>query len=326
MDVTWLPLFWACLIAFAVFVYVVLDGYDLGIGILFGTTRNEAYRDAMVNAISPFWDGNEVWLVLIGASLFGAFPTVYAIFLSAFYLPIALMLLALIFRGVSIEFRYHAKQMRRLWDSGFFLGSLIASFVQGAAIGRMVQELPVAGGQYAGSAFAWLTPFSVLCGAGLAIGYALLGAAWLVLKTDGALRDWAYRRLGWLLTGVLVILLIVTVIALTSHQQVRDRWLTDLWLTIFPLIILLSSLGLWLGVRQQRDRVPYAMAVLIFLAAFLSLALSFWPYMIPFSITIGAAAAPVQSLRFLFYGAGIIVFPIVLIYTGAVYWILKGKV
>ncbi|MGD0209779.1 MAG: cytochrome d ubiquinol oxidase subunit II [Desulfomonilia bacterium] len=326
MDVTWLPLFWACLIAFAVFVYVVLDGYDLGVGILFGTTRNEAYRDAMVNAVSPFWDGNEVWLVLVGASLFGAFPMVYAIFLPAFYLPIALMLLALIFRGVSIEFRYHAKQMRRLWDLGFFLGSLITSFVQGAAIGRMVQELPVVDGQYAGSAFEWLTPFSVLCGAGLAIGYALLGAAWLVLKTDGALRDWAYHRLGRLLAGVLVILLIVAVFALTTHLQVRDRWLQNLWLIIFPLIIILASIVLWLGVRRRRDRVPYAMAVLIFLAAFLSLAGSFWPYMIPFTITIEAAAAPVQSLRFLFYGAGIIVFPIVLIYTGVVYWVLRGKV
>ncbi|MGD0819766.1 MAG: cytochrome d ubiquinol oxidase subunit II [Desulfomonilia bacterium] len=326
MDVTWLPLFWAGLIAFAMFVYVVLDGYDLGIGILSGTTRNEAYRDAMVNAVSPFWDGNEVWLVLIGASLFGAFPMVYAIFLPAFYLPIALMLLALIFRGVAIEFRYHAKQMRRLWDSGFFLGSLIASFVQGAAIGRMVQELPVAGGQYAGSAFEWLTPFSVLCGIGLAIGYTLLGAAWLVLKTDGALRDWAYRRLGRLLAGVLMILLIVAVFALTTHLQVRDRWLQHLWLVIFPLIIFLASIGLWLGVRRRSDRVPYAMAVLIFLAAFLSLAGSFWPYMIPFTVTIETAAAPVQSLRFLFYGAGIIVFPVVLIYTGVVYWVLRGKV
>ena len=326
MDATWLPLFWAGLIAFAVFVYVVLDGYDLGVGILSGTTSNEAYRDAMVNAVSPFWDGNEVWLVLIGASLFGAFPMVYAIFLSAFYLPIALMLLALIFRGVSIEFRYHAKQMRRIWDLGFFLGSFITSFVQGAAIGRMVQELPVASGQYAGSAFEWLTPFSVLCGIGLAIGYTLLGAAWLVLKTDGALRDWAYLRLGRLFAGVLVILLIITVFALTTHQQVRDRWLQHLWLIVFPLIILPASIGLWLGVRRRRDRVPYAMAVLIFLAAFLSLAGSFWPYMIPFTVTIGAAAAPVQSLRFLFYGAGIIVFPIVLIYTGVVYWVLRGKV
>ena len=186
MDASWLAIFWAGLIAFAILVYVLLDGFDLGVGILFGTTGNEVFRGRMMSAIAPVWDGNETWLILVGASLFGAFPIIYAIFLPAFYLPVALLLFSLIFRGVAFEFRYRTKRMRWLWDWGFFLGSLIAAFVQGAAIGTMVQELPVVGGRYAGGSFEWVNAFSILCGVGLVIGYALLGASWLVLKTSGA--------------------------------------------------------------------------------------------------------------------------------------------
>lgn len=326
MNPSWLPIFWAGLIAFAIFVYVILDGYDLGVGILSGTMRDDHFRSTMMSAISPFWDGNEVWLIIIVASLFGAFPIVYAVFLPAFYLPVALMLSALIFRGVAFEFRYHAVKMRRFWERGFFMGSLTAGFVQGAAIGRMVQELPVVGGQYAGGTFSWLTPFSLFCGVGLVIGYALLGSAWLVLRTDGALRDWAYRRLGWLLVGTIVMVGFASIHTLFIHPRIMNRWMENSWMTVFPLMILLASIGLWMGVRKRRDGVPYAMAVVVFLGAFLALAGSFWPYMIPFSVTIETAAAPVQTLRFLFYGAGAFIFPIVLFYTGMIYWIMRGKV
>ncbi len=326
MDPSWLAVFWAALIAFAILVYVLLDGFDLGVGILFGTTRNGAFRGQMLTAIAPFWDGNETWLVIIGASLFGAFPMVYAIFLPAFYLPVALLPLGLIFRGVAFEFRYRTERMRSLWDGGFFLGSLIVGFVQGAAIGTMVQELPVVDGRFAGGSFVWLTPFSVLCGVGLVLGYGLLGAAWLVLKTDGALRDWAYRRVNWLLAGVLAFLAVAFVFALARHLRVMDRWLDAPWMLGFPAIGALAAYGLWQGTERQRDWLPYAMAVLIFLAAYLTLVGSFWPYMVPFSVTIWDAAARPQSLTFLFYGAGIVVFPIVLIYTVAVYWIFRGKV
>jgi len=325
MDHSWLPTFWAALIAFALFVYIVRDGYDLGVGILFGFTRDRALRDTMVKAISPFWDGNEVWLVLVGASLFGAFPMVYAILLSAFYLPVTLMLLALIFRGVSFEFRYHGKN-NRLWDWGFFLGSLITSFVQGMVAGGLVQQLPVAGGQYAGGAFEWLTPFSLLCGAGLTIGYALLGAAWLVMKTEGDLRDWSYRRLAGLLTGALALLGLACAWTFTAQPRVANRWLEARWLILFPCSGALASLGLWTGIRSRRDGLPYAMAVVIFLAALLAFAGSFWPHLIPFTVTIEAASAPVQTLKFLFYGAGIVVFPLVLFYTGVVSWVLRGKI
>jgi cytochrome bd ubiquinol oxidase subunit II len=326
MEASWLTLFWAAVIAFAILVYVLLDGFDLGIGILFGTTRDQSFRASMMTAIAPFWDGNETWLVLIGASLFGAFPMIYAIFLPAFYLPVALLLFGLIFRGVAFEFRYRTERMRWLWDWGFFLGSLIAAFVQGAAIGTMVQELPVVDGRFAGGSFVWLTPFSVLCGVGLVLGYALLGATWLVLKTDGALRDWAHSWVRMLLTGVLAFLLVAFVFALAKHLRVMDRWLEAPWLFVFPVIGALAAFNLWRGVHGRRDWLPYAMTVVIFLAAYLTLVGSFWPYMIPFSVTIWDAAAPPQSLSFLFYGAGIVVFPVVLIYTVVVYWIFRGKV
>jgi cytochrome bd ubiquinol oxidase subunit II len=326
MDASWLAVFWAALIAFAILVYVLLDGFDLGIGVLFGTTRDQNHRGQMLTAIAPFWDGNETWLVIIGASLFGAFPMVYAIFLPAFYLPVALLLLGLTFRGVAFEFRYRAESMRWLWDGGFFLGSLIAGFVQGAAIGTMVQELPVVDGRFAGASFVWLTPFSVLCGVGLVLGYALLGATWLVLKTGGALHDWAAGRVRWLLTGVLAFLALAFVFAVTRHLRVMDRWFEAPWLLVFPAIGALAAYGLWQGVQRQRDWLPYAMTVVIFLAAYLTLVGSFWPYMIPFSVTIWDAAPPPQSLAFMFYGAGIVVFPVVLIYTVAVYWIFRGKV
>jgi cytochrome bd ubiquinol oxidase subunit II len=326
MSASWLPIFWASLIAFAMLFYVILDGYDLGVGILTGTTRDEGFKDTMMNAIAPFWDGNEVWLVLIGAGLFAAFPMVYAIFLPAFYLPMALMLIGLIFRGVAFEFRYHAGRYRRFWTLGFFLGSFMVSLVQGIAIGRMVQGLSIVNGQYAGGAFDWLTPFSLFCGFGLAIGYMLLGAAWLVFKTEGPLREWAYERLRWLLVAVLVVLAVVFLYTLAIHLRVRDRFFKDAWLMIFPLIIALASISLWTGIRRRLDWVPYGMAVVIFFAAFIALEASFWPYLIPFTVTIETAAAPVQSLRFLFYGAGIVVFPVILVYTGMVYWILRGKI
>jgi cytochrome d ubiquinol oxidase subunit II len=327
MDASSLAIFWAALIAFSILVYVLLDGFDLGVGILFGTTGNEAHRARMMSAIAPVWDGNETWLILVGASLFGAFPMIYAIFLPAFYLPVALLLFALIFRGVAFEFRYRTERMRWLWDGGFFLGSLIAAFVQGAAIGTMVQELPVVGGRYAGGSFEWVNAFSILCGVGLVIGYALLGASWLVLKTSGSLRDWAYDRVGWLLIGVLVFLALAFVFALASDLRVMNRWVESPWLIVFPAIGALATIALFSAWRKRRSEwQPYAMTTVIFFAAFLTLAGSFWPYMIPFSVTIQEAAAPPQSLSFMFYGAGIVVFPVVLIYTVVVYWIFRGKV
>ncbi|WP_287320228.1 cytochrome d ubiquinol oxidase subunit II [Mesorhizobium sp.] len=187
-----LALFWAAVIAASILVYVILDGFDLGVGILFGTTRDEEMRSRMMSSLAPFWDGNETWLVVIGASLFAAFPAVYAVFLGAFYIPVLLMLIGLISRGIAFEFRYRSGRMRPLWDAGFFVGSLLVAFAQGAAIGGLMRGIPVANNQYAGGSFSWLHPFPILTGIGLVLGYMLLGAGWLIVKNDGALRDWAY--------------------------------------------------------------------------------------------------------------------------------------
>jgi cytochrome bd ubiquinol oxidase subunit II len=326
MGPGWLADFWAAVIAFAILMYVVLDGYDLGVGILFGTIRNEQRRTTMMGAIAPYWDGNETWLILIGAGLFAAFPMVYAIFLPAFYLPVALMLFGIAFRGVAFEFRDRSTKMRPVWDQGFFLGSLVTAFVQGAAIGAMVQELHVVDGRYAGGGFDWVTPFAIFCGVGAVLGYALLGAAWLVLKTDEELRDWAYRRLPWLLGGVVVVLIVVFAFALAKHLHVFDRWSSYPVLLLLPLAAALAVIGLGFGIRRRRDGVPFAMAVLAVAFSFLTLAASFWPYMIPYTITVRDAAAPPQSLEFLFWGGGLVVFPVVLIYTAALFWIFRGKV
>lgn len=326
MEASYFALFWAGVIALAILVYVILDGFDLGVGILFGTTRDEARRAAMMNAIAPYWDGNETWLVVIGATLFAAFPVVYTVFLGAFYLPVLLLLIGLIFRGVAFEFRYRSDRLRWLWDWGFFLGSGVAAFVQGAALGAMLQGIPVANGQYAGRAFDWLAPFPLLTGIGLVLGYALLGAGWLVLKSEGALRDWAYRRIPWLTGAVLVVLLLAFVVTFDYSGLARGHWHARLWGRIFPVLGVLALIGILAGARHKRDGLPFAMTVLFFLAAFLTLGVMFWPYMIPYTITVANAAAPESSLSFLFYGAGLFVLPVISIYTFGVYWIFSGKV
>src|SRR5262247_3152039 len=206
MEPSNLALFWAGVLACSILLYVILDGFDLGVGVLFGTTRNEAHRAEMMATIAPFWDGNETWLVVIGAGLFAAFPDAYAVLLSAFYFPVLLMLFGLIFRGIAFEFRYWSERMRPIWDLGFFIGSAVVAFAQGAAVGAMIGGIPVANGQYTGGPFGWLHPFAILTGIGLVLGYALLGAGWLVLKSDGELRDWAYARIRWLVVGVLIVL------------------------------------------------------------------------------------------------------------------------
>jgi len=326
MEPSHLALFWAGVIACAILLYVVLDGLDLGVGILFGTTGEEAHRVRMMDTIAPFWDGNETWLVVIGAGLFATFPDVYAVFLGAFYLPVLLLLIGLIFRGVAFEFRFRSVRMRQFWDWGFFLGSTVVAFVQGAAVGAMMRGIPIANGQYAGSPFGWLHPFSILTGIGLVLGYALLGAGWIVLKSDGELRDWAYRRIGWLAAGVLVVLALAFAVTFDYSVLARTDLQARTWGLAFPAIGLLALAALAVGVHRKRhDGVPFAMTVVFFLAAFLSLGVMFWPYMIPYSITIANAAAPDASLRFLFYG-GVVVLPVIAAYTIGVYWVFRGKV
>jgi cytochrome bd ubiquinol oxidase subunit II len=320
-----LALFWAAVIGLAIIVYVVLDGFDLGVGILFGTTRNAKLRAEMIASISPFWDGNETWLVVVGASLFAAFPVVYAVFLSAFYIPVLLLLLGLIFRGVAFEFRARGTALG-LWDGGFFLGSLVATFVQGAAVGAMIRGIKVVNRQFSGGSFDWVAPLPILCGIGLVLGYALLGAAWLVLKSEDPLQQWARRRVPILAGAVVVILLVAAVAAFGDRARVTGSLFLDhSWGMIFPLVGVVAVCGIFAGSRWRRDGWPFAMTVLFFVAAFLSLAAIFWPYMIPYTVTVADAAAPDVSLSFLFWGAGVFVLPVIAVYTAIVYWIFRGK-
>jgi cytochrome d ubiquinol oxidase subunit II len=320
-----LALFWAAVIAVAILVYVILDGFDLGVGILFGTTRDAVLREEMMAAISPFWDGNETWLVVIGASLFAAFPVVYAVFLPAFYIPVLLLLFGLIFRGVAFEYR-HGAGARPVWDWGFFIGSTIAAFVQGAAVGAMIRGIPVVNNQYAGGPFEWLRPLPVATGVGLVLGYALLGAGWLTLKTEGGLRDWVWRRIPWLAGAVLVVLGIAFVAAFIERARMTGNLFLDRpWGVLFPLIGLAAIYGVFAAGRQRHDTRPFVLTAVFFVAAFLSLAVMFWPYMIPYTVTVGNAAAPEKSLAFLFWGAGVFVLPVIAIYTVVVYWLFRGK-
>ena len=318
--------FWVAVLATSILLYVLLDGFDLGVGMLFGLTRNEMRRRAMLSAVAPIWDGNETWLVVSGVVLWGAFPLVYAVLLSAFYLPVLVMLAGLILRGVAFEFRYKTERMRWIWDAGFAGGSLVAAFVQGMTVGALVEGLLIANGRYIGGDFGWLSPFALLCGLGLCLGYALLGACWLVNKGEGELRDAAYRLIPYLSVGLIVFLLVVFGYALAENLQVMARWLDRPYLFAFPVVGVIAAIGLAASVRWRWDAVPYTMVAVIFTAAFGTLAISFWPYMIPFSITIEQAAAPHSSLAFMFWGAGLFVFPLMLLYTVISYSVFRGKV
>ena len=319
-------MFWVALLAVSILLYVLLDGFDLGVGILFGLTRGETRRRAMLSAVAPMWDGNETWLVVAGVILWGAFPIVYATLFSAFYLPLLLMLAGLILRGVAFEYRSKSERFRWIWDASFAGGSLVAAFIQGLTVGALVAGLPIANGQYTGGEFGWLRPFPIICGVGLALGYALLGACWLVKKAEGDVRDRAYRQIPYLSVGLLLFLFVVFAYALAENLRVTHRWLERPYLFAFPAIGVIAAIALAYSVRARRDGVPYYMVALMFAAAFGTLAISFWPYMIPFSITIAEAAAPHSSLAFMFWGEGLFVFPLMLLYTAIGYTVFRGKV
>ena len=319
-------LYWVAILAISTLLYVLFDGFDLGVGMIFGLSRGQAKRDAMMGAIAPVWDGNETWLVVTGVVLWGAFPLVYATLLSALYLPLLLMLAGLILRGVAFEFRHRAERMRWLWDLSFSGGSLIAAFMQGAAVGALVEGLPMSHGRYVGGDLGWLSPFALLCGVGLCIGYALLGACWLVRKCEARVRDTAYRLIPYLSLGLLAFLIAVFAYALSEHLRVMNRWLERPYLLVFPAIGALAAVVLAISVGRRQDGPPFYMVALIFAAAFGTLAISFWPYMIPFSITIDAAAAPHASLAFMFWGEGLFVFPLMLLYTAIGFRVFKGKI
>jgi cytochrome bd ubiquinol oxidase subunit II len=318
--------FWTWALGLTLFLYVTLDGFDLGVGMLFSLAPDETSRRHMLASISPVWDGNETWLVISASILFGAFPLVYATLLSAFYLPMIVMLAALILRGVAFEFRYKSESRAFLWDFGFVVGSFVASFIQGTAVGALVEGLAIENGRYVGGPMGWLSPFALLCGVGLCLGYALLGAGWLTHKTATDVQALAFRMLPRLTIAVLGFLALAFVMALALDLRVMHRWLEKPVLAIFPVIGVAACAVLYVAIRRRYNLVPFLCGVVIFAAAFATLAVSFYPYMVPFSITITQAASPLSSLSFMFWGAGVVVLPITLIYTLVVYFVFKGKV
>jgi cytochrome d ubiquinol oxidase subunit II len=318
-------MFWTSLLAVSILLYVLLDGADLGVGMLFGLTRGEAKRRVMLKAVSPIWDGNETWLVVTAVILWGAFPLVYATLLSALYLPLFFILAGLILRGVAFEFRDKTQRMRWIWDLSFVGGSLVASFMQGTTVGALVEGLQVTNGRYSGGDFGWFTPFAALCGIGLCLGYAILGACWLVKKCDAEVRDAAHRQIPVLAVGVLGFLVLVFAYALAENLPILHRWIERPYLFVFPAVGVIAAIVLALSIFRHNDTWPFYTVAAIFVSAFGTLALSFWPYMIPFVITVDEAAAPPSSLMFMFWG-GVLVFPMMLLYTVISYSVFRGKV
>lgn len=320
-------LFWVALLGISISIYLLLDGFDLGVGMLFALAGSEADRDTMLDTVAPVWDGNETWLVVAGVILWGAFPLVYATLLSAFYLPVIIMLLGLILRGVAFEFRHRAApKFRWIWDVSFVGGSLAASFMQGVTVGALVKGLKFVDGVYVGGVLGWLSSFSVLCGIGLCLGYALLGASWLVQKCELGVRARARRQIPGLALAVLAFLIIVFAHALIENLPIMHRWLDRPYLFVFPAVGAIAAVVLTSSILHQNDRWPFAAVAVIFVAAFGTLALSFWPYMIPFAITVDEAAAPHASLAFMFWGEGLFVFPLMVLYVAIGYRVFRGKV
>ncbi|GGE51795.1 ubiquinol oxidase subunit II, cyanide insensitive [Agaricicola taiwanensis] len=323
-----LPIIWAGIIAFAVLAYVVLDGFDLGIGILFPLFPHRHDRDVMTNSIAPVWDGNETWLVLGGGGLMAVFPLAYATVLPALYIPIILMLLGLIFRGVAFEFRWRAGPNSRLWDIGFWLGSTIAGLMQGMALGTLVQGINVQNRAFAGGAFDWLSPFSLLTGLALLVGYALLGATWLNLKTVGELQARAHRLSFIFCIGLVALIAVVSLWTPFIDPIYFERWFgwpTAFFSALVPTLIAGCTLLLWLGLQRERNLWPFLAALGLFVLSFAGLGISFYPYIVPGALTIEEAAAPDSSLAFLLVGAAVLV-PTILAYTGYSYWVFRGKI
>jgi cytochrome bd ubiquinol oxidase subunit II len=323
-----LAFIWAGLIAFAVLAYVLFDGFDLGIGILFPFLADDHQRDQAMNSVAPVWDGNETWLILGGGGLMAAFPLAYAVVMPALYAPITAMLLGLIFRGVAFEFRWRTVRGKFLWDWSFALGSLIAAIAQGIALGALIQGIPVANRAYAGGWWNWLTWFSLLTGFALVVGYALLGATWLIMKTSGELQERA-RRFAWSTgLGTLALIGLVSLVTPFLDPIFMQRWFA--WPAIVysapvPIFVALAALALIWGLYQRREAMPFLAAIALFVLSYIGLGISFYPYIVPPSLTIWDAAAPDSSLKFLLVGASVLI-PLILGYTVLSYWVFRGKV
>ena len=323
-----LPVIWAFIIAFAVFTYVVMDGFDLGLGMLFPFFPKREDRNVMMNSVAPLWDGNETWLVLGGGGLFAAFPLAYSILMPALYTPMIAMLLGLVLRGVAFEFRWRSTRELNLWDFAFAGGSLIAALAQGIALGAILQGITIANRQYAGGWWDWLTPFSLLTGASLVIGYGLLGATWLVMKSTGELRERAYMFSWRLFVGTLAVLAAVSLATPFLKEDYWRRWFTwpdIIFTSTVPLAVIAITMLLLRSLAKRQDERPFFLSLVLFAITYAGLGISMWPYLIPHSITIWDAASPEKSQMFMLVGVTVMI-PIILAYTAFNYWVFRGKV
>lgn len=324
-----LTLLWFAIIVFATLMYVVMDGFDLGIGILMPLTQNKTERDIMVNTVAPVWDGNETWLVLGGAALFGAFPMAYAIVLEALTIPLVLMLVALIFRGVAFEFRFKSSPGHRgFWDKAFIVGSIVATFTQGITVGALIQGIDVSGRHFSGSSLDWLTPFSLFCGLGLVVAYALLGCSWLIMKTEHELQALLHRVTKPILLTLLIILIILSIWTPLLSTQIASRWFSLPNLYFFlpvPILVVILSILMFKAIQNEAHYAPFILTLGLIFLGYTGLGISIWPNIIPPNISIWHAAAPIQSQLFMLVGT-LAIIPIILMYTMWSYFVFRGKV
>jgi cytochrome d ubiquinol oxidase subunit II len=321
-------LIWAGLIAFAVLAYIVLDGFDLGVGILFPWVKGQAHRDQMMNSVVPVWDGNETWLVLGGGGLFAVFPLAYSIIMPALYAPFIVMLLALVFRGVAFEFRFKSRNNQWFWDLAFAGGSLVAAFAQGVAMGALVQGIPVVGRAYSGGWWDWLSPFSLLTGVALVVGYALLGATWLMLKTEGHVAQQALRAARVLGVALLGLIVVVSLWTPFLHEHFMSKWFAwpaMVFVAPVPILVLVCAVLFFKGISQDKPLTAFLSVQGLFVLSYMGLLISFFPYIVPSAVTLWQAAAPDKSLKFLLVGA-VVLLPMILAYTAYAYWVFRGKV
>ena len=323
-----LPLIWYALIGTAIFLYVLLDGFDLGVGILFPFAPTDQCRDRMMNSIAPFWDGNETWLVLGGGGLFAAFPLAYAILMPAFYIPIILMLLGLVFRGVAFEFRFKATgKSRRIWDYSFHFGSLVATFMQGMVLGTFVHGVAVEGRGFAGGAFDWLNAFSVMTGAALVAGYALLGATWVIMKAEDEPQAWARDCAKYVILYVAVFMGLVSLSMPLMNSDIKALWFSVpnfYLLQPMPILSVVFLVMLWRDLRTDREYRPFFLTLGIFFMNYIGIGVSTWPWLVPFKVTLWDAAAAPESQSLLLLGT-VFLLPLVLTYTAYCFYVFRGK-
>jgi cytochrome d ubiquinol oxidase subunit II len=319
---------WTALLALAVFYYVVFDGFDLGVGLLYGFVPSEAGQAIVMSSVVPVWDGNETWLVFGGLGLLAAFPLAFAIIIPAVYFPILIMLLALVFRGVAFEFRFKHQGLRWFWDRAFAVGSAVATFAQGVVLGAFIQGFKVDGRHFAGTSFDWVTPFALFTGVALMFGYGLLGAGWLVLKTEGELQDWARRAGRVCLIAVVIAIFAVSIWTPLANGDIARRWFS--WPNIgffspVPIITALLAIAEWYALNRRQELTPFLGAIGLFLMSFIGLVISLWPMIVPFHYTLWQAASSGSTQAFLLIGT-LFLLPIILMYTAWSYWVFRGKV